>query len=81
MHGPLSPAEQHILVKALLADGMTFKANVFQFLPLYLERSKVNVAIGLGPALEVLVGLVELLKKETCGQRAELWKQKKLRFL
>jgi len=60
----LSSAMQQILVEALLADGISKDANIFSFLPLYLEKAKQNLAVGLGPALEVLVSLMELFKKE-----------------
>ena len=59
----LSTAERDLLVAAFLADGIRTNAKVFQFLPLYLANAIANSAVGLSNALEVLLGLVELLQQ------------------
>jgi len=61
----LTYAEQSILVKTFLADGIIHRAQLLTMLPLFFERAKSNPVVGLALALEVLVSLVDLLNRES----------------
>ena len=50
------------LTKHFLADGLTRKALVFEFLPLCLENAKANPFVTIRTFLEVLVDLIQAAK-------------------
>merc|ERR1712032_832197 len=59
--GSLCISERSLLMAHLLADGISRKAFMFTFLPLYLSNARANEAVGLGRALAMLAEVVEML--------------------
>jgi len=66
--GMLSASDKSILTEHFLADGISEKAFVLMFLPLYFGNARNNAAVGVHRALIVLVELLELLRIQGCAE-------------
>eukprot|EP00931_Biecheleriopsis_adriatica_P057726 TRINITY_DN34267_c0_g1_i1.p1 TRINITY_DN34267_c0_g1~~TRINITY_DN34267_c0_g1_i1.p1 ORF type:complete len:1226 (+),score=202.09 TRINITY_DN34267_c0_g1_i1:54-3731(+) len=60
----LPAAECKLLVDHFSADGITRRAVLFMYLPLYFEHAQKNRAVGMYRALVTLIGILELLAQD-----------------
>eukprot|EP00928_Gymnodinium_smaydae_P038142 TRINITY_DN26361_c0_g1_i1.p1 TRINITY_DN26361_c0_g1~~TRINITY_DN26361_c0_g1_i1.p1 ORF type:complete len:1159 (-),score=154.66 TRINITY_DN26361_c0_g1_i1:48-3524(-) len=67
----LLEAERCILVDHFVADGITEKAFMFTFLPMFFANCRSNVCLNLKDAFTVMIDFIEILREQNLHQQTD----------